>query len=580
MTTNLAISEWIIEELIGLDATRFVISPGSRSTPLTVAVARNPQAKTTTHFDERGAAFFALGHAKATGKPAVLICTSGTAVANYFPAVVEASMDNIPLIILSADRPPELIGVGANQAIFQDNIYGNYPRLFKNLEPPRSNTDSEQVSTLVTELYHAATGSRPGPVHLNCQFREPLLPALTDNPDHNDIPTKTDGLNFEKTEHVEHAVKGESQPTPHPPLPVEQLELITKQIMDCPKGLIIVGRSVDAQYEKAILNLAESLNWPIFPDVQSRLRFTQHPDLINHFDLVLLKDEMNAEKPDMVIHLGGPYTSKRLLTYLNDSDSYYISVRKTPEQIDPNHQVDLVLQMDVGEFCISIDTENNNEGWIKSWNKAEAQVSKIIQDQFDQDETLSEPGISYQLSRSISNNHDLMVANSMAVREMEMFGALNKFGGRIFANRGASGIDGLCATAAGFQAGSGKALTLLIGDLAILHDLNSLSLISKSKHPIIIVLINNDGGGIFSFLPVRSETDIFESFFGTPHGWTFDKVAGMFALEYAKPKDLIDFQQVYSASLTGDRSMIIEIQTDRAQNHLNHQAIFKAIRES
>ncbi|MCF6238810.1 MAG: 2-succinyl-5-enolpyruvyl-6-hydroxy-3-cyclohexene-1-carboxylic-acid synthase, partial [Candidatus Marinimicrobia bacterium] len=359
MTQNLIVSQGMINQLIRLGVTQFVISPGSRSTPLTVAAARNPEAQTMVHFDERGAAFFALGHAKARGVPAVLICTSGTAVANYFPAVVEASMANIPLIILSADRPPELIDVGANQAIFQDNIYGNYPRLFKNLTPPSSTTQAEEVSTLITELYQAATGSRPGPVHLNCQFREPLLPISGSKFDNDCDPINTSVSHMDLSPQVDHGDNGRDSHAQKPGIPVAHLEQINQQIEESQTGIIIVGRSVDAQYDETILNLAESLNWPIFPDVQSRLRFTQHPQLINHFDLALLNGETNLSQPEMVIHIGGPFTSKRLLTYLNDPDIFYVSVKATPERIDPNQQVDLAIQMDVASFCESVHSHSS-----------------------------------------------------------------------------------------------------------------------------------------------------------------------------------------------------------------------------
>lgn len=597
MRQNLAVSEWIIEELINLGATQFVVSPGSRSTALTVAVARNPKAGTTIHFDERGAAYFALGHAKATGKPAVLICTSGTAVANYFPAVVEASMDNIPLIILSADRPPELIDVGANQAIFQENIYGCYPRLFKNLSPPEPNTTAEQILPIVAEIYDAATGSRPGPVQLNCQFREPLLPNSE-----NQVPKRDlmPGWEISKTTSSSHHTGDQS-------LSANQITIINHKLVANPQGIIVVGRGAGSEHDEAILGIAETLKWPVFPDIQSKLRFRQHPNLINHFDLALLKDTVFGLKPGMVIQLGGAFTSKRLLNFLDDQDIFYLSVKATPERIDPNHQVDMALQMDVGSFCeffntnlakfrdpstefilseteglrgTNKDSQSKIDNWLQSWQVANAETSETIAGFLDSMSKLSEPAISYQLSKSIPNNHSLMLANSMAIREMEMFGTPHEFEGQVIANRGSSGIDGLLATAAGYQAGSEEPLTLLIGDLAALHDLNSLSLIKNSLQPVIIILINNNGGGIFNFLPVRAEIDVFESFFGTPHGWTFGKAAEMFNLSYAKPRDMQEFQLKYSQAIKQTRSMIIEVNTDRDENQTLHQEIFKTIRES
>ena len=562
----------MINRLIALGADQFVISPGSRSTPLTVAAARNQQADTMIHFDERGAAYFALGLAKASGRPAVLICTSGTAVANYYPAVVEASMDNIPLIILSADRPPELIDVGANQAIFQDHIYGKYPRLFKNFPPPDDDTDSEQVLEALQRAYAASMGPRPGPVHLNCQFREPLLPE----PDQSLTPPASESAEI-------NPVTGVSD------ISGKQKQIIRDKIKLIQRGIIVVGRAVDAQYDDLILSLAQILDWPIFADIQSKLRFGTHPHIINHFDLILLKDELFSQRPEMVIHLGSAYTSKRLLNYLNNPDIYYVSVKDTPECIDPNHQVNVALQVDIGEFCQSTvkalglqepQPPVTDTAWILKWQKTEHKVSSVIDDQLEGLGDLNEPGISYHLSKLIPGDHTLMLASSMPIRGMEMFGAVGAFEGDVVANRGSSGIDGLLATAGGYQKASGNPLTLHLGDLAALHDLNSLALIKKATQPIIVVLVNNNGGGIFNFLPVLTEQDVFETYFGTPHGRKFEKAAQLFDLEYSHPKSLDEFRQTYSRACLSRQTTVIEIQTNRYENHNFHQRLFQIIRDS
>ncbi|NQV16352.1 2-succinyl-5-enolpyruvyl-6-hydroxy-3-cyclohexene-1-carboxylic-acid synthase [bacterium] len=572
MTQNHAVSEWIIEELTRLGVRQFVISSGSRSTPLTVAAARNPNAETTIHFDERGAAFFALGHAKASGKPAVLICTSGTAVANYLPAVVEASMDNIALVILSADRPPELVDVGANQAIFQKNIFGSYPRMFKNLPPQDQHTSEKEILRDIDDLYDTATGLRPGPVHLNCQFREPLLSEFSEQEASPSSISQwaSSGQRFTSI-----------TPEPAPDL-TQDIQAIKDKLTACQKGIIVVGRSVHTQYYDSIVNLAQTLGMPIFADVQSALRFRIHPNIINHFDLILLNEIRLKTKPEMVIHLGGAFTSKRLLNYFNDPSIFYVSVKETPERIDPNHQVAVALITSFDNFfgAIGLEERSGEQNWLHAWQGAETQTVDAISRQMDGVASLNEPAVSNSISKLIGKQHSLMLANSMSIREMEMFASPQGFAGQIVVNRGASGIDGLIATAAGFQSGSDQPMTLLIGDLAVLHDLNSLSLLKSSQQPITLVLINNDGGGIFNFLPVRSETDIFEPFFGTPHGRTFEKVSAMFDLAYANPGDLDEFQSSYSRAIRSDHSSIIEIRTDRYKNLALHQQIFAALSES
>ena len=561
MSNNLQTSYWIIETLLEFGITQFVISPGSRSTPLTVAAARHRQITTHVHFDERGAGFFALGLSKATGIPAVLVCTSGTAVANYFPAVVEASMDNIPLIILSADRPPELIDVGANQAIFQENIYGIYTRTAENLPPPNAESSRSSIRDSVIRMVEAAMGRRPGPVQLNCQFREPLLPETgpTLAAPHTDLPRQSVRV---------------------PPVALPDLEPLAKRLAATRQGLIVVGRGLQEGMGSAILDLATRLGWPLLPDIQSALRFQDHPNIINHFDLIMLNSGALGHLPETVLHFGSAFTSKRLLSYLAQQSSFYINIKTTPERIDPNHQVDLTLVLSPHHFCTSLQfTESaGSRQWLTNWQQLEDRTRKHLQQTFAGSNTLSEPGIAYTLSELLPVGHGLMLANSMAIREMEMFGATRAGSTSTIANRGSSGIDGLVATAAGFQLGRGKPLTLLMGDLALLHDLNSLKLLADSGRDITLIVINNHGGGIFNFLPVREESDIFEPFFGTPHDLSFEKAAEMFGLPYARPASPGEFRQVYTEVATKPGSAMIEVETDRYANHDLHLRIFHALR--
>ena len=584
MSSSLQVSQWIVAELIRHGITYFIISPGSRSTPLTVAAARNRQAETIVHFDERGAAYFALGYAKARGRAAALICTSGTAVANYFPAVIEASMDNIPLIVLSADRPPELIGVGANQAIFQEQIYGAYPRFFKNLPPPDAATTFQQISTSITQLCDAVSGTRPGPVHLNCQFREPLLadPANTAE-DYNPPP--------EQRQPRQQRVSKSA-----PQLSSRELHLISHRLTETATGILVVGRSLSPANDELILELAANLGWPIFPDIQSRLRFREHPNIINHFDLALLQPTVQEYYPQVVLHLGGAFTSKRLLNFLDHPQIHYISVKPSPETVDPNHQVAQFFQTPIQSFCTEVSAQlrldredstprstspqNSTQHFLEVWTVVETKVRRALQSKFEVDQSLSEPGISYHLSRLLPPEHDLMLANSMAIRELELVGTVNIRSSHVFANRGASGIDGNLATAVGFQTGSGKGLTMVMGDLAALHDLNSLALLKDIRSTLVIVLINNHGGGIFNFLPVRTETDVFEPFFGTPHPWSFKAAAAMFRISYAAPENLSEFQIAYEQAVSRTGATLLELTTDRYQNHQFHTELFQVIRET
>ncbi len=572
MINNLLVSELIVEKLVHLGISSFVISPGSRSTPLTIAIARHAEAKSIIHYDERGAAYFALGAARASGLPAVLVCTSGTAVANYFPAIVEASMDNVPLIVLTADRPPELIDVGANQAIFQEDIFGIYPRLACNLAPTTSETSLSEISLLIDQMYHGSVENRPGPVHLNCQFREPLLPVGSESQDS-----------------LSSVMEKEDPSTSHPNSTPAEKNILRDQIQQIAaafershRGIIVVGRGLSRDENQIVLQFAERMKIPVYPDIQSHLRFTRHELIVNHFDLILLDKDILSSKPDFVIHFGSAFCSKRLLNYLNSPDIYYVQIKSTPERIDPNHQINVTLEGNITEFCQSaqINPGAQDVDWLPHWQSVEEKAARTISNILKDRPKLSEPAISYQLSKHLPDNHALMLANSMPIREMEMFAEAGHFNGDIVVNRGSSGIDGLLATTAGYAMGSNAPITALIGDLAFLHDLNSLQLIKNASNPIILVVINNNGGGIFSFLPVRNETDVFEKFFGTPHDLSMRHAAEMFGISYSKPEDRNEFLAVYERAVEESGTILIELVTNRAENHRFHQEIFESIRET
>ncbi|MCF7807573.1 MAG: 2-succinyl-5-enolpyruvyl-6-hydroxy-3-cyclohexene-1-carboxylic-acid synthase [Candidatus Marinimicrobia bacterium] len=562
ISNNLNASQYIIEKLIDLGVEHFVISPGSRSTPLTVAVARNDRAKQTIHFDERGAAFHALGLAKGSKSPSVLVCTSGTAVANYFPAIIEAAMDNVPLFILSADRPPELIGVGANQAIYQENIYGSYPRWYANLDPPDQGIDSDHLNALLESMWSCAVEDYPGPAHLNCQFREPFLGS--DQQLNDTIPQRSESAMQER----------------QAPIPEQHMQSLQSSINDAATGLIVLGRHVLPKDQIGILALAEQLNWPVLPDVQCSLRFKDHPSIINYFDLALLKTGPKVEKPELVLQFGGAFTSKRLLTYLDDEAVFQISVKASPEIIDPNHKLDLNIEGDISNLLDQLDVRDRSEAdWLERWRIINHSIRATIETYFQNSDDLSEPAIHHFISRALPKHHRLFLANSMPIRDMEMFAKVGVYEGQVYANRGASGIDGLFATTTGIAKGSGGPITAIIGDLAALHDLNSLALCKPLSEQIIFIVINNHGGGIFNFLPITGERDVFDEYFGTPHSLSFKQGADMFGLAYSHPQNLSEFKSNFKETLQNGQSTLIEITTDRYENHQLHKDIFKLIRE-
>ena len=565
----------VIEELIRTGVTCFVISPGSRSTPLVYAVSQNKLAKPIVHFDERGAAFYALGHAKATGLPVALICTSGTAAANYFPAVIEASTDHVQLIILAADRPSELRATGANQTIDQVKLYGDYVRYQMDIPCPDEKIPAEFILTTIDQAVYRARRSPAGPVHLNFMFREPLAPT-------NKRET------FKKyLENIAGWLKSSSPYTKYElsisTLSNEALNGVTGIINKSKSGLIVAGK-LSVPDSTSVLSLSKKLGWPVFPDIASGLRLgVKNSNVIPYCDQLLLSENAKKFTPDSVLHFGGQPVSKRLLQFLeSDRPKNYIRIADYPERHDPNHQVTWRIESDITEFCRQIIERTTKTIIYKQTDRysilsrtVNGTLKKILDS--PQNDAITEPIVSRIISRYISKDSALFLASSLPVREMDMYAVSDGARIPVDYNRGVSGIDGTIASAIGYANGIERPVTLLIGDLAFLHDLNSLALVKQSKFPITIIIINNDGGGIFSFLPVAEIVKKFEKYFGTPHGLSFEKSAEQFDIIYQNPKTIADFTKIYCASQKKRKSSIIEVNTQRSANLELNKHISRAI---
>jgi 2-succinyl-5-enolpyruvyl-6-hydroxy-3-cyclohexene-1-carboxylate synthase len=563
----------IIEELVRNAIDYFVISPGSRSTPLTVSVAQNSSTQHIICVDERGAAFHAVGYARATGKPAVLICTSGSAAANYFPAVIEAATDGVPMIILSADRPPELRQTGANQTIEQVNLYGAYPNWQFDLPCPTAEIEPKMVLTTIDLAVDRSQQSPSGVVHLNCMFREPLAP--TNAPI--DLPVSLQQWQISGAPYTRYAGKLTI------PAAVEIQSLISIMHRSI-KGVVVVGKLKSAVEIKAVLRLAAKLNWAVFADIQSGLRLSDDlPNLIHYFDLLLLTERsILLDRIDTVIQFGTRIISTRWLKWLEQNPPiHYVAIVNDAERHDPSHLVSLRIEADIAELCTRLARDllpSSQSPWVRKLRHTSDSIGVSV-DKFLKTARLTEPSIARIISQLIPAQHGLWVGNSMPIRDLDMYGVKDKIGVRIGANRGTSGIEGAIAAATGFAAGLQAPVTAIIGDLASLHDLNSLALLQRSLQPVVVIIINNDGGGIFSFLPIAKSTDIFEPYFGTPHGLNFAHAAAMFKIDYYHPLDRSEFIANYTQSLELERTAIIEVTTDRSKNWQLHQDLQAYIQE-
>jgi 2-succinyl-5-enolpyruvyl-6-hydroxy-3-cyclohexene-1-carboxylate synthase len=562
----------IVEELVRCGINFFCVAPGSRSTPLVAALAENERARKLVHFDERGTAFAALGYARATGRPAAWITTSGTAVANGLPAVVEAATDGAPMILLTADRPPELRQTGANQTIDQPDIFGDFVRWRFDLPAPSLEIDPTMVLTTVDQAAYRAIRAPQGPVHLNLMFREPFLPEAEDGEESPPASWLEGGRPYTR------------YATVRPAVDEAEIENLGNSLRSAGRGLVVAGRLASREQGEAVLRLAESLGWPLLPDVSSQVRLgADSESLVAHYD-ALLADEMFAgtHAPEAVLHVGGRSLSKRLEGFLSSSrPDPYIVVRENPFRLDPHHRVTHSVEAEIVGFCAALarvtedPSPEDNSSWTAGWRDASEGAWRRLDGLLSGVAEPSEPLVARLISRNIPAEHGLVVASSMPIRDVDTYAATDGAPAPVAANRGASGIDGTVATAAGFARGLGRPVTLLIGDLALLHDLNSLAMLRGLR--VVVVVLNNDGGGIFSFLPVARHDEFFEPYFGTPQGVGFEPAAAMFGLDYEDPRTTNEFLEAYRAACTREGSTLIEVKTDREENVALHRELLAGI---
>ena len=618
-------ADLLVEELIRAGVGLFCIASGSRSAPLVLAVAAHPRAQCVMHYDERGTAFCALGYGRATRRPAAWITTSGTAVANGMPAVVEASMDAVPMLLVTSDRPPELRATGANQTIDQVKIFGNYVRWQFDLPTPDPAIDPAVVLTTADQAVYRATRMPAGPVHLNVMYREPLF----SNPDRSRYAEYLDRLQAWRdaetpytrygsvidisktpisgpesaTDISKTPISGPESATDISKTPITHFfdvprsEVLAQDLRRAGRGLVVAGRLHTRSQADAVRRLAQKLGWPLLPDVCSQLRFSGASSadwytdgvaeeggmMASRYDLALVSEAFRASHaPDAVLYFGGAAVSTRLNVWLADvRPALFAVVRESPDRMDPGHCVTEYVETGIAPFCQSVmdhlekgqreGEEAGNKDWTTSWAAASDAVARTMDEHMPGD--LSEPAAARFLSRHTPDEATLVLASSMPIRDMDMFGDTAGRAPFVAANRGASGIDGAVATAVGLAYGRRAPVILLVGDLGLLHDLNSLALAASAPEPVVIVVINNHGGAIFSFLPVARCGEAFEPMFGTPHPYRFEQAARMFGLGYDHVHDMDALSEAYAGALASGSTQVIEVTTDRAENLQLHRRL-------
>jgi len=561
-----ALSVTLVDEFIRNSVTHAVLAPGSRSAPLALALAADQRLDLYVAIDERSAAFLALGFARATERPALLACTSGTAAANFLPAIVEAANDGVPLVVVTADRPPELRGTGANQTIDQLKLYGDSVRWFSEVGAPDMNpVQPPYWRSIACRAYAEATGSTggaPGPVHLNVSLREPLAPAAVEGFDLN-LAGRPDGRPWTATNR------------PLLRTPDDLLDELARLVTDTERGVIVAGAG--APPGEPLLEFARQAGYPVLAEPASNTR-TGEP-AIAHYEALLRSRHFTERHPaDLVMRFGKTGLSRALGHYL-ESCGEHIGVGGPGRWIDPQRLANRLLHTDGAHLCSALlerMPERGGSGWLRSWATSDGAAAAALSDFLETEEDLTEPGTARELAAVLPDGSNLVVGSSMPVRDLDVV-MEPRTGVQIHGNRGANGIDGFVSTALGIAVASRKATAALCGDLTFLHDQNGLLAASDMQASCVIVVINNDGGGIFSFLEQAEYPEHFERVFGTPHGADLEAVAHVAGCGFERVTAASVLRDSVVARLELGGIHVIEVQTNRSANVTVHREMYAAM---
>jgi 2-succinyl-5-enolpyruvyl-6-hydroxy-3-cyclohexene-1-carboxylate synthase len=573
---NLAAARAFVGGLARSGLRHAVVCPGSRSTPVALALAERPDVRVWMHVDERSAGFFALGVAKSLGEPVAILCSSGTAAANFAPAVIEAHLSRAPLVALTADRPPELRDVGAAQTVDQIRLYGDAARLFVDLPVPTGDETLCRHAALVAARSMATAREAPaGPVHINLPFREPLLPSHLG-------PLDARGASVESS--------SVAQP-PRTDSAVSGLHSIADAIAASERSVIVCGPHDDRNFGPAAAALAATIGFPILADPLSHVRCGRHDlrHVIDRYDAFLRDDAVaDALAPDLVLRFGAMPTSKALNRFLDRfPGERHILVDDGAPWRDPIFRATDVIRAAPRLAAAQLASLVKHRGqqapralrWTEEWRAVNAAASAAIDDALSRQQRLFEGAVFPVLARLLPDGATLFAGNSMPVRDLDSFFPSVERDIRIMANRGANGIDGVVSTALGAAAVGGAPVVLVIGDLSFYHDMNGLLAAKLHALDATIVVVDNDGGGIFSFLP---QTDVvpharFEQLFGTPIGLDPARVAALYDAAFARPESASALEDALVDAIGRPGLNIVSVRTDRAENVRQHRAIWDAV---
>lgn len=545
MTHQETMTDYILSLIEGFTAAgikKAVISPGSRSTPVALLLHRDPRIDTQIAIDERSAAFFALGQAKVDLEPVLLVCTSGTAAANYYPAICEAKASQVPLVVLTTDRPPELRDVGAPQAMNQQDLYGKQVKGFTELSVPESTPNMlRYVQFQASQQTRLAIAAPKGPVHINIPLREPLLPDFS-----RQVPSV-----------VQHMIE--------PKIDVTDAKEWSTYLAK--KGMIVVGEERTLQEALQLLRLAEALGWPIIGDPLTNLANAGKTSsvYIRHADLIFSAGVSAEFQPEVVLRFGRLPVTKSVMQWLMNLplSTEWLFVDEGQQWHDQLQCATVFLPYRVSDFVqASLSTATvSDTKWTTMWETRQAQAATMVEETAELQE-LNETSAVYAAHQRLANSAQLFVSNSNAIRLLDRYIQNKPNEAKVFGNRGVNGIDGITSTAVGVA--MENPTTLITGDLAFFHDMNGLQLATSLQVPLTIVLLNNNGGGIFSFLSQRTlEKTDFDPLFATPTDLEFEQVAKLYQIPYHVPSDLDELNELLDQQSSGPR--IIEVKGQFAE---------------
>jgi 2-succinyl-5-enolpyruvyl-6-hydroxy-3-cyclohexene-1-carboxylate synthase len=568
---NTALASALVEELARCGIRHAVLSPGSRSTPLAVALWRQPAIEVSVIVDERSAGFFALGAAQATRRPVAVLCTSGTAAANLYPAVIEADEAAVSLLVLTADRPPELRGIGAGQTIDQLKLYGTSVRWFCEVGTHEADDDGLlHYRSVACRSYAAARGEpRPGPVHLNLAWRDPLAPLPVEGDVTATSPLALEGRGDRPLTAVPH-----SSSTPEPAL----LDELAERIEAAPRGLVLAGRQTNPELREPVMRLAGAAGYPVLAEPTSQLRLGPHDRrlLTSSYDAIA-RLRADSLAPDLVVRFGDMPTSKPLRQWIAGlDDCRQLVVDSGFGWNEPSSRAEIVVRADGSALAAGLADRlgGGSEDWIEAWTTADRTAREAVAAELSKVTEPSEPGLQAALGPALREGDLVYTASSMPIRDQEAFLQPGDSDVLFLCNRGANGIDGLVSSGIGAAHASGRPTVIVTGDLGLLHDIGGLAALRDVTTPVRIVVVNNDGGGIFNFLPQEESMpgDEFEALLGTPRGIDVARAADLFGLEHRRVDDLGQISEALAAG-TG----LIDVPVDRQGNAELHQRLNEAV---